>query len=141
MTHNVPHAPRASTLFLPCPEKYLLRRLLTFASKQTPCLNTSSLCMGILRSCASSTKLYLVTPGIALMIARSALSFFLFFSFFFSFFFFFLYDSARGGYLQICASPPALLPSAGALSPERRVTPEVIRVEALRSGRWIQLAR
>ena len=83
MTHNVPHAPRASTLFLPCPEKYLLRRLLTFASKQTPCLNTSSLCMGILRSCASSTKLYLVTPGIALMIARSALSFFLFFSFFF----------------------------------------------------------
>lgn len=88
------------------PRKYLLRRLLTFASKQTPCLNTSSLCMGILRSCASSTKLYLVTPGIALMIARplarSALSFFLFL--------FFFYDSARGGYLQICASPPALLP-------------------------------
>lgn len=37
----------------------------TFASKETPCLNTSSLCMGILRSCTSSTKLYLVTPGIA----------------------------------------------------------------------------
>lgn len=47
------------------PAKYLLQRVLTFASKQTPCLNTSSLCMGILKSCASSTKLYLVTPGIA----------------------------------------------------------------------------
>lgn len=57
-------------LFLP-PRKYLLQRVLTFASKQTPCLNTSSLCMGILKSCASSTKLYLVTPGIALMTADS----------------------------------------------------------------------
>lgn len=39
--------------------------MFTFASKHTPCLNTSSLCTGSLRSCASSTRLYLVTPGIA----------------------------------------------------------------------------
>lgn len=43
----------------------LLQAVLTFASKHTPCLNTSSLCTGSLRSCASSTRLYLVTPGIA----------------------------------------------------------------------------
>lgn len=53
------------------PTNYLLQRVLTFASKHTPCLNTSSLCMGILKSCASSTKLYLVTPGIAHTVADS----------------------------------------------------------------------
>lgn len=56
-------------LVIPAKEWYQLQRVLTFASKLTPCLNTSSLCMGILKSCASSTKLYLVTPGIALMTA------------------------------------------------------------------------
>lgn len=54
-----PSLPTSNTPAICC------RRSLTFASKHTPCLNTSSLCTGSLRSCASSTRLYLVTPGIA----------------------------------------------------------------------------
>lgn len=81
-------------------ESGLIKPVLTFASKHTPCSNTSSLCMGILKSCASSTKLYLVTPGISPPTA------------------------------QLPACPQrAHTPICCALAPERRGDPQVIRVE------------
>lgn len=101
----------------------MLQGVLTFASKHTPCLNTSSLCMGILKSCASSTKLYLVTPGIALSIADS------------------LQQNRSSGLAPVLLFAGSVMEKAtywyahllvvhSPLSLERRVTPEVNRVEA-----------